>query len=68
MAREAASSGKEEKTGKKPRQAGRSSSPPRPYEPPKLTAYGRLFDVTLAGSPGNTDSGGGGGIEDFPSG
>lgn len=45
---------------------GRRPPPPnpgqaagRPYGVPRLTRFGRLVDVTLGGSPGSGDSGGG---------
>ena len=35
-------------------------APKRPYSRPSLVRYGKLQDVTLGGTPGNTDSGSGG--------
>jgi hypothetical protein len=39
---------------------GATSGGRRPYRKPALTAYGRLVDLTLGGSPGIGDSGAGG--------
>lgn len=44
---------------RRPPQARSAPAAGRRYRAPQLTRYGRLVDVTLGGSPGAGDSGGG---------